>query len=68
MKTSRSQQLKKNRWRQLRYLIDAYSDAAIHDSWKGGGDPSDIEVIELRLKLADAELGAYLTKLEREYS
>lgn len=55
-------------WKKLGELIAAYVDAAIADSWKGGGDPADYEVVEARFKLAHLELQSHLEKMQREYA
>jgi hypothetical protein len=54
-------------WAILNQLIMAYAEAAIADSRKGGGDPADFEVIELREKLARAELASHLEVMRRKY-
>lgn len=53
-------------WDALLRLIGRYSEAAISDSWKGGGDPADVETIKLRLKLARMELIGHIEKMKRE--
>lgn len=55
-------------WFVLGQLINAYIEAAIEDSWKGGGDPNDYDVKELRLKLARMELSNHMANMERELS
>lgn len=55
-------------WETLRELIAEYAEAYVADSWKGGGDPADFEVIEARLKLQTALLSAHIEKMERELS
>jgi hypothetical protein len=55
-------------WELLREQIGDYVDAAIEDSWKGGGDPTDRDVIEATFKLEEAKLSALIDKLEREFS
>lgn len=55
-------------WAELQQFIANYVDAAIADSWKGGGDPADCEVIEARFKLAHLELQAHIEKMHREYT
>lgn len=54
-------------WRVLVFYIQQYRDAAIAESWKGGGDPADIEVTELRLKLTRGELMSHIEKMRREF-
>lgn len=48
---------------ELERLIEAYVQAAIADSWKGGGDPADIPAIELDLIVAKIDLAEYMRKL-----
>lgn len=55
-----------NKWETLYHLIGQYTGAAIADSWKGGGDPEDMEIIEIRLKLADAELRHHIDIMKRD--
>jgi len=57
---------KPDKWARLGALIQAYADAQEADSWKGGGDPSEVPVIEARLQLARAELNAHIGFLRRE--
>lgn len=40
----------------LRRAINRYRDAAISDSWKGGGDPNDYGDIEHELERAEIAL------------
>ena len=58
---------KKDAWEVLRSLIKDYAEAAIADSWKGGGDPADYELIETRLKLAEIELQRHVEEMRRGY-
>lgn len=53
-----------NDWDTLRTLIGAYANASIGESWKGGGDPLDFEVLELRLKLAEMELNNHISRMQ----
>jgi hypothetical protein len=46
----------------LRRAINRYRDAAIADSWKGGGDPDDHYWIEEELERAEAALDALIRK------
>lgn len=55
-----------NPWDVLLELIGDYRDAAIAESWKGGGDPEDIEVLELQLSLSTAKLNSHIEKMKRE--
>ena len=42
--------------RTVRQTVERYTEAAIADSWKGGGDPADTPSIEKELKEAEAAL------------
>lgn len=53
-------------WDTLTALIAQYRDAAIDESWKGGGDPADVEIMEARLILAQAELSGHIQQMRRE--
>ena len=53
-------------WATLYERINAYTDAAIGESWKGGGDPNDVEVHELRLKLTQVELSNHIERMKAE--
>lgn len=53
-------------WHLLQQLIAAYVEAAIAESWKGGGDPMDYEVLELREKLTRVELANHIDKMRRD--
>ncbi len=44
-------------------LINAYTDAAIDNSWKGAGDPDSIPEIEAYLQATSLRLREYLTLL-----
>lgn len=57
-----------NAWDTLRTLIGAYAKASIGESWKGGGDPLDLEVLELRLKLAELELNNHISRMQEAAS
>jgi hypothetical protein len=50
----------------LSKLIAEYVDAAIAESWKGGGDPAEIEVLEARMNIARLELNVHMEKMQRE--
>ena len=52
-----------NPWIELTNRIARYTQAAVDESWKGGGDPNEIETLELRFKLAKAELEACINRL-----
>jgi hypothetical protein len=53
-------------FKRLTALVAAYAEAAIADSWKGGGDPAEFDVLEARLALARAELNAHMEVMRRE--
>lgn len=55
-----------NKWEQLSTLIQEYADAQEADSWKGGGDPDAIPVVEAQLQLARARLNAHIWTMQRE--
>lgn len=67
MSRAKKKSSKPDPWKRLGRFIKAYCEAAIADSWKGGGDPEDIEAIELRYRLAHVELVSHIAKLQREY-
>ena len=48
-------------------LIQQYAAASVAESWKGGGDPDDIPVLEMRLRLTRAEVNAELARLRRAF-
>lgn len=54
-------------WDTLTRLIDQYVGAAIQESWEGGGDPSDLEILEARLTLARAEMNQHIERMKREF-
>ena len=47
----------------LHNLIHEYTDHAIAESWKGGGDPADIPVLEAQLELARTKLERHIDKV-----
>lgn len=53
-------------WAELIHMIDNYAVASIAESWKGGGDPQDVDVLEMRLKLTRLELEAHIAKMRRD--
>jgi hypothetical protein len=63
-----AKEVKVSSWDTLRTLIVEYAEAYVADSWKGGGDPADFEVVEAQFKLALAQLNAHIDKMERELS
>lgn len=48
----------------IKSAIMRLKNAAIEDSYKGGGDPQDFEAIELRLKLAEAKVNELLAMVD----
>lgn len=53
-------------WDLLYARIHQYTEAAIAESWKGGGDPADMEIMELHLKLARLELTNHIARMKEE--
>lgn len=58
--------LNKGQASNLNKLVRDLVQAEVADSWKGGGDPGDIEVIEAELALAKARFSSYVRKLVRD--
>ena len=58
---------KRTSWQILTVLIQNYASASVAESWKGGGDPADVETLDTRLKLARIELNAHIAKMIREF-
>ena len=54
-------------WDILMTRIVRYRDAAVDESWKGGGDPADVGIMEARLALAWSELTAHIEKMKRDW-
>lgn len=52
-------------WDELQKRINAFADAREADSWKGGGDPQDIPLIEARLQVATLELDEHIRAMRR---
>ena len=50
--------------RRLRDAINEHRNAAIEDSWKGGGDPEDIPLIEADLVRTRRKLHRTLREIE----
>jgi hypothetical protein len=50
----------------LTRLIRNYTNAAIAESWAGGGDPADVDTLKLKLKLARLELNTHIAKMHRD--
>lgn len=61
-----TQDERKKMFAELKILIQQYRKAAIDEAEKGGGDPSYIETLELRLELAVLKLSNHIEKMERE--
>lgn len=54
-------------WATLEELCQQLADAQEADSWKGGGDPEAIPVIEAELELAKLKLRTHIDKMRRYY-
>lgn len=50
--------------KKLNGLIHKLIQAEVTDSWKGGGDPQDIPIIEAELKIARLQVKKYLQELQ----
>ena len=57
----------KDMWVQLEQLIKNYADAVVTESWKGGGDPADIPVIDAMLELERIKLQRHIDKMKQEF-
>lgn len=57
----------KHRWETLEELIQQLADAQEADSWKGGGDPEYIPVIEAELELAKLKLRTHIDHMRNYY-
>jgi hypothetical protein len=57
----------RDQWAVLTELIQDYVDASIAESWKGGGDPVDIPVLEVQLQLALVKLNSHIETMIRGY-
>lgn len=55
-----------DKWDVLRGLILCHVDAAIADSWKGGGDPEEMPILEMEVKIALMRLENHITNMRRE--
>ena len=53
-------------WKELTNLIQVFADASIAESWKGGGDPLDVPILELQLELSRVILNTHILKMQRE--
>jgi len=58
--------LSKELGEQLMKLVGEHVQAQVAESWKGGGDPTDIPIIEAEAALAEAKLVKFVTNLVRE--
>lgn len=56
-----------HRWETLEELCQQLADAQEADSWKGGGDPDAIPVIEAELELAKLKLRTHIDSMRRYY-
>jgi hypothetical protein len=54
-------------WNTLEELCQGLADAQEADSWKGGGDPDAIPIIEAELELAKLKLRTHIDKMRRYY-
>jgi hypothetical protein len=63
---SRNKPFHETMWGTLAMLIGSYADARVDNSWAGGGDPADMEVLATREALARHELNAHIIKMQRE--
>lgn len=57
---------KPDMWELLKGRIQEYTEVAVAESWKGGGDPADMEIHELRLKLTWIELCNHIARMKEE--
>jgi len=64
--TTLKENARQKAWHTLRELIAEYKEAAIGESWKGGGDPLDIPVLEAQLTLAEMKLHCHIEQMKRE--
>lgn len=65
--SSKHKKIDDDRWATLEELITAFADAQESDSWKGGGDPEYIPVIEAELELAKLKLRTHIDYMRRYY-
>lgn len=56
-----------HRWETLEELCQQLADAQEADSWKGGGDPEAIPIIEAELELAKLKLRTHIDSMRRYY-
>jgi hypothetical protein len=50
----------------LRTLITDYVDAAVAESWAGGGDPIDVPILAARMALTKALLEQHINQMEHD--
>jgi hypothetical protein len=55
-------------WQILRTLIWEYGQASRADEMKGGGDPDQMDIIELECELAQRRLESHIRAMEREFA
>lgn len=53
-------------WAKLARLIAEYAEAFAADSWKGGGDPEAIPLIEQELELSRMRLNHHISVMQRK--
>ena len=58
---------KSNDWVKLRKCIKQYAEAAIANSWSGGGDPAGVAELKLHARASLYELNEVLNRLEAKY-
>lgn len=56
-----------DKWAKLVRLISQYAAAEVADSWSGGGDPEEIPLRKLELKLTRERLNYHIRDMKREY-
>lgn len=54
-------------WDTLEELCQQLADAQEADSWKGGGDPEYIPVVEAELELAKLKLRTHIDTMRKRY-
>lgn len=53
----------KSDWDVLMEHIEIYKEAAIKESWSGGGDPTDVPLLEAELELATLKLEKHVQQM-----
>lgn len=48
-------------------LIKEHVEVSIAESWKGGGDPDDMPVLEKELELSGLRLATHIERMRRYY-